>query len=69
MRILTSTIMLAALVAGLSVPSVGQAASQPVPVKPGAMSLAELEKAGDLARAQKDYEHAITYFEDGSAEG
>ena len=63
MRILTSIIMLAALVPGLSVPGVGQSAPQPLPVKPDAMSVAELEKAGDLARAQKDYEHAITYFE------
>ena len=63
MRTLTSTIILATLVAGLSVPSVGQSAPQPFPVKPDAMSIAELEKAGDIARAQKDYEHAITYFQ------
>lgn len=63
MRILTSTIMLAALVMALSSPSVGQSAPQPVPVKPDDMSVSELEKAGDLARAQKDYEHAITYFQ------
>jgi tetratricopeptide (TPR) repeat protein len=63
MRILTSTITLAALLATLSIPGVGQSAPQPVPVKPDAMSVAELEKAGDIARAQKDYEHAIIAFQ------
>jgi tetratricopeptide (TPR) repeat protein len=32
-------------------------------VKMDAMTVAELEKAGDLARAQKNYELAIQYFE------
>jgi tetratricopeptide (TPR) repeat protein len=63
MRILTSTIMLAALVVALSVRSAGQSAPQPAPVKPDAMTVSELEKAGDLARAEKDYDHAITYFQ------
>ena len=63
MRILTSTILLAVLLA-LSVRSVGQPASpQQVPVKPEAMSVSELEKAGDVARAEKDYDRAITYFQ------
>jgi len=63
MRILTSTIMLATLVVGLSVPSIGQSAPQPSQVKPDAMSVSELEKAGDLARGEKDYDRAITYFQ------
>jgi tetratricopeptide (TPR) repeat protein len=63
MRILTSIIMFAALVMWLAVRSVGQSAQQAAPVKPEAMTVAELEKAGDLARAAKDYDDAITYFQ------
>jgi tetratricopeptide (TPR) repeat protein len=63
MRVLTSTIVLAALAAGMAVQSMGQTAQQPAPVKPETMTVAELEKAGDLARAAKDYDQAITYFQ------
>jgi tetratricopeptide (TPR) repeat protein len=63
MRILTLTLMLAALVAGLAAGSVAQAAPQAAPVKPEAMTVAELEKAGDAARVAKDYEQAIKYFQ------
>jgi tetratricopeptide (TPR) repeat protein len=63
MRILTSTIMLAALVVGLPVRSVSQSAPQAAPVKPEAMSVSELEKAGDVARAAKDYDQAVIYFQ------
>jgi len=55
--------MLAALVAGLAAGSAAQSAPQQVPVKPEAMTVAELEKAGDLARATKDYDQAIGYFQ------
>ena len=63
MRILISILMLAALVAGLAAGSAAQSAPQQVPVKPEAMTVAELEKAGDLARATKDYDQAIGYFQ------
>jgi len=63
MRILTSTIVLAILVAGVAVLSMGQALQQAVPVKTETMTVAELEKAGDLARAAKDYGQAIFYFQ------
>jgi len=36
---------------------------QQVQVKKAAMTVAELEKAGDAARAVKDYETAISYFQ------
>jgi hypothetical protein len=46
MRILISILMLAALLVGLAAGSAAQSASQQVPVKPEAMSVAELEKVG-----------------------
>jgi Flp pilus assembly protein TadD len=55
--------MLAALVVGLSVRSMGQPAPQQLQVKPEAMTVSELEKAGDVARAEKDYDRAISYFQ------
>lgn len=39
----------------------GAAQQQPVDMK--SMTVAELEKAGDTFRAQKDYDHAIAYFQ------
>jgi tetratricopeptide (TPR) repeat protein len=40
----------------------GQAEQRVADVK--SMTVAELEKAGDSCRAQKDYEHAIQYFQE-----
>ena len=40
----------------------GQAEQRVADVK--SMTVAELEKAGDSSRAQKDYEHAIQYFQE-----
>src|SRR5579872_218711 len=63
MRI-TSKVMLLAVLASLSQYSVAVApeAQQAVPSLSG-MSAAELEKAGDLARAQKNETQAIEYFQ------
>jgi tetratricopeptide (TPR) repeat protein len=40
----------------------GQAEQRVADVK--SMTIAELEKAGDTSRAQKDYQHAIQYFQE-----
>jgi len=61
MKKLTMTIGILALLAGLSTYSV--AAPDPDPGKTTAsMTVAELEKAADQARAEKDYQLAIEYF-------
>jgi len=64
MRNLAMTILLAALVIGL--PESSMAGTEPQKgsvVKTEEMTVAELEKAGDTARIEKDYDLAIVYFE------
>jgi len=61
MRTLTLTFAILALLVGL--PTLGAAAPDPEQGKAmSAMTVAELERAGDDARAQKDYLTAIEYF-------
>ncbi len=68
MRALISGIMLTVIMA---LAQYGLAASYPdQPVQDmKSMSVAELEKAADLYRAQKDYEHAIQYFREALRKG
>jgi tetratricopeptide (TPR) repeat protein len=64
MRYLTLTIMVAAMVIGLSGwCAAGTEPQQGTPVKADNMTVAELEKAGDAARATKAYDGAIVYYE------
>jgi tetratricopeptide (TPR) repeat protein len=63
MRHLTGKIMLLALLMALCRSGVATAAAQQGEVNMGSMSIAELEKAGDEARSQKDYTLAARYFE------
>jgi tetratricopeptide (TPR) repeat protein len=61
MRRFTMTIAILALLAGL--PTYSVAAPDPDQGKTmSAMTVAELEKAGDQARAEKDYQQAMEYF-------
>lgn len=64
MHYLKLTILVVAMLIGFRGSSV--ASSEPQQAAPGkvdTMSVAELEKAGDAARATKVYDQAITYFE------
>ena len=61
MRTMTSGIVMLTMLLMLGGYSVGTAAAQPG-AKAGAMTVAELERAGDQARAEKDYALAIQYF-------
>lgn len=64
MRYLRLTIVLLAMVIGFAGSSLASSEpQQAMPVKVDNMSVAELEKAGDAARATKAYDQAITYFE------
>jgi tetratricopeptide (TPR) repeat protein len=63
MRSFTWTLVLLAMVLGLAGTSVGRSDSPNPQVKMDAMSVADLERAGDEARAAKDYEQAIAYFQ------
>ena len=55
-------LMIGALIIGLA--EFGFGTTEPVQTKPmNIMTVAELEKAGDQARAQKDYLQAIEYFQ------
>jgi tetratricopeptide (TPR) repeat protein len=62
MRKITLGIMLVAMLMMLSSYSTGQPAPQKSNVNMQSMTVAELEKAGDLARVHKDYTQAIEYF-------
>jgi tetratricopeptide (TPR) repeat protein len=65
MKNITARIVLAAMITVLS----GYSAGAPAPqqsqekVNTQSMTVAELEKAADLARARKDYDQAILYFQ------
>jgi len=63
MRNLIFKIMMVALLVGLAEYSVGVPEPDQGKVSMGTMTVAELEKAGDAARAQKDYQRAIEYFQ------
>lgn len=64
MRYLRLTIVLVAMLIVLArSPLASSEPQQSLPVKGDNMSAAELEKAGDAARATKAYDQAITYFE------
>jgi tetratricopeptide (TPR) repeat protein len=63
MRTITLKFMMLALVLPLCSYVLADSVSEQGRVNMNAMSVAELEKAGDLARAQKDYDLAIQYFQ------
>ncbi len=63
MRTITLKFMMLALVVPLCGYAVADSAPEQGRVNMNAMSVTELEKAGDLARAQKDYDMAIDYFQ------
>lgn len=63
MRNITSKIMLLAVLVTLSRYSIATPEAQQTSSDLSRMSVAELEKAGDQARAQKDYTQAIEYFQ------
>lgn len=63
MKTLILTIALVAVIVGFAGTAVGQSAPQPPPANLNSMTVAELEKAGDTARATKDFERAIACFE------
>ena len=63
MRGFTFTLVLLAMVLGLAGTSAGRSDAADPQVQMNAMSVADLERAGDEARAVKDYEQAITYFQ------
>lgn len=63
MREITLRIMLVAVLMMLSISSVGAPVPQQDQVDTESMTVAQLERAGDAARAQKDYSEAIRYFQ------
>jgi tetratricopeptide (TPR) repeat protein len=63
MRNITLRIMLLAMLMTLCKYSIATPDAQQASVKMDAMTVAELEKAGDVARAQKNYDLAIQYFQ------
>jgi tetratricopeptide (TPR) repeat protein len=63
MRRITLKFMMLALVLPLCRYAVADSGPEQGSVNMNAMSVAELEKAGDLARARKDYDLAIQYLE------
>ncbi len=63
MKTVTARIVLMVVLMMLSGYSIGTPAPQQEKVRMESMTVADLEKAGDLARAQKDYPQAIQYFQ------
>jgi tetratricopeptide (TPR) repeat protein len=63
MRNVTGKITLLAMVLSLATYSSAAPAPQQATIQIDTMTVAELEKAGDLARAQKDYVQAKQYFQ------
>src|SRR5579883_3095181 len=63
MRSYRFTLALVAMVLGLAGSSAGRSDGAAPQVQMSAMSVAELERAGDEARAAKDYEQAMAYFQ------
>ena len=62
MRRLMGRIILLVVVVGLAPYGFGTSSQDQPSRETKSMTTAELEKAGDACRAQKDYEHAIQYF-------
>jgi tetratricopeptide (TPR) repeat protein len=63
MKHITLTILLLVMLATLGTYSPAMSAVDQTTINMNAMSVTELEKAGDQARAQKDYDLAIDYFQ------
>jgi len=63
MRTFLWTLILAAMVVASAGTSAGRSDSPDPQAKMDAMSVADLERAGDQARATKDYDQAISYFQ------
>jgi tetratricopeptide (TPR) repeat protein len=63
MRSYRFTLALVAMVLGLAGSSAGRSDGAAPQAQMSAMSVAELERAGDEARAAKDYEQAMAYFQ------
>jgi tetratricopeptide (TPR) repeat protein len=63
MRMLRWNVIVMAIALALAGRALGLEVEQRV-VDVKSMTVAELEKAGDACRAQKDYEHAIQYFQE-----
>lgn len=63
MKNLAFSIVVLMMVLGLCAPGAGQAVPQQSPVNLDSMTVAQLEEAGDAARAMKDYDRAIACFE------
>jgi tetratricopeptide (TPR) repeat protein len=63
MKYITFTILLLALLVPLDPYSFGTSEPEQPAINMKAMSVAELEKAGDVARGRKDYDVAIQYFQ------
>lgn len=63
MKTLILALALLVIVVGLTGISFGQTAAPQPQANLNAMTVAELEKAGDAARAAKDYEQAVACFE------
>ena len=64
MRNLILRLAIGAMVLGLAPYGTGATEPQTSKTEVQSMTVAELEKAGDAARAQKDYAQAIKYFEE-----
>jgi len=64
MRTLSWSVMIAAVLIALAGRGFGSTETEPQAPNLKAMSVADLEKAGDSARAQKDYERAIQYYQE-----
>jgi tetratricopeptide (TPR) repeat protein len=62
MRKLMLGVMVAAMLAGTAAYGVALPEPQQTPPAPASMTVAELEQAGDVARAVKDYKRAADYF-------
>src|SRR5579883_3330590 len=63
MRSYRFTLALVAMILGLAGSSAGRSDGAAPQAQMSAMSVAELERAGDEARAAKDYEQAMAYFQ------
>ncbi len=63
MKHILMTIFVVVMVLGMCGTSVALPDPQQTPVNMDSMRVADLEKAGDLARVTKDYDQAIAYFQ------
>jgi len=64
MRTLRWSVMIVAVLIALVGRGFGSTEVEPQARDLKSMTVADLERAGDAARAQKDYEHAIQYFQE-----